>query len=123
MIAHCERELAGGPKAPLTSELGCAWLMDGARQMRKRVHLITRGYRGEGPMTSYSIYCHTLALDIDEVMVLKEALEVMREHCRRELGGGPQAPYSAWLDCASQVEDRLFQNYEMTSCTIFGNNT
>jgi len=86
--------------------------------MRKRVRLITRGYRGEGPRTSVS---HTLVLDDNCMDALSQTLKLMIRNWERKLINNENAPLRKWLYCAREVEDRLFYNAQLMSWHTYGN--
>lgn len=101
MANHCELKMARRPGASLLTGLYCRWAWVYAQQMRKRVRLITTGYRGEGPRTSVS---HTLVLDDNCMDALSQTLKLMIRNWERKLTNNENAPLRKWLYCAREVD-------------------
>lgn len=60
-------------------------------------------------------------LNDSEVIMMKEALELMIKHCQEKLDEKAEAPYRAYKFSAQDVLDRLFDNeIEASGNNFFG---
>lgn len=63
-------------------------------------------------------YAYKLTLDEGESITLEAALELMIDHCEKQLAEGNKTPYYAHKSSAQKILDRLYSNVQQTS----GNN-